>query len=69
MQIERVQREEARRLEKEMKRKAEQERAQQQLQQIANTLKEMANANADFAARREAILKVRLTRGICSDFH
>lgn len=61
MQIERVQQEEKRRLEKEMKRKAEEERLKQEAERearlLAETLRDMVNANPDFAARREAILK------------
>ena len=59
-QADRIYQEEKRGLDKEMKLKAEEERAQQQVKEVADTLRELANANPDFAARREAMLKVRL---------
>ncbi|TEB18688.1 hypothetical protein FA13DRAFT_1803172 [Coprinellus micaceus] len=58
----RIYQEEKRRVDKEMKIKAEEERAQQQVKQVTDTLRELANANPDFAARREAMLKRKAER-------
>ncbi|KAJ3509848.1 hypothetical protein NMY22_g16157 [Coprinellus aureogranulatus] len=68
MQMERLQKEEAKRLEKEMEKEMEkkaveeekQEKVQEQVNEVADTLRAMFDANPEFAARREAVLRVRL---------
>ncbi|KAJ3507963.1 hypothetical protein NMY22_g16766 [Coprinellus aureogranulatus] len=68
MQTERLQKEETKRLEKEMEKKAveeeKQEKVQEQVKEVADTLRAMFNANPEFAARREAVLRRKEVRRV-----